>query len=171
MANKREEQLRGGLNALFGGTPKEEQPQQAAEQPTSPTKEEIEAAMEQAVAQGQERALAILKDELPPDDLLNTIQDEELRAALQHKRQTKHRGRPKKHESGKGVPDKYGRVTTIVNLEKMAKFREIAYREALTIKELFEACMDIAIENYESKYGTIKLKEHRTEKASEIFRL
>ena len=91
------------------------------------------------------------------EDVANTLTDEELKAAL-HKRRMQHRGRPKKSIGPEpNYTDGYGRATTIVNLEKMAKLREIAKRETLTIKEVIEATMDLAISNYEAKHGSIKI--------------
>ena len=142
--SKKEDILKGGLNALFGGTPSQEAQPEPQEQNAH---EEAEAA-----------PLPDDESEAEEGDIINTIEDAELRAAL-HKRRVKDRGRPRKYQSGKGVADGYGRVTTIIDLRKMDKLRYIALKETLTIKAVLNAAIDVAIERYESRRGKIVLPQ------------
>lgn len=129
----KKDELKGGLSALFGESPKEE--------PVTPV----------APVMVQEPTTA--QDE---EDLINTIDNEALRAAL-HKRRMEGRGRPRKNTDERGNrTDGYSRTSLIVNQAKFAKIREIAFRESLTMKEIVEAALDIAIERYEAKHGEIK---------------
>ena len=133
MNKKNEEALRGGLAALFGAV--SEETNQADEQVT-------ETSSNNEVAN---------KDEV---DIIQTIEDNRLRDALAAKRNIK-RGRPRKDVPIISKASGYGRVCNVVNLKKMDKLREIAFRETLTIKQVVEAAFDLAIENYEKKHGEI----------------
>ena len=163
--SKKEDILKGGLNALFGGSPSQEEEPEQQEQET----QEVEAT---PLTDGEESDAEQQDTTQEVEDIIDTIQDEELRAAL-HKRRMKGRGRPKKHQSGMGVANGYGRVTTIVNLRKMDKLRYIALKETLTIKEVLDAAFDVAIERYEEKRGKIVLPqdtEARKAKIKGLFR-
>lgn len=142
--NKKDEQLRGGLNALFGGG--EEKTQAPTEQTAAPTEE-----------QNQE------------DSLMNSIEDEELRAALRQ-RQMKGRGRPKKGEPTPTESLRYTRMCAVVDKVKYEKMREISLRESLQIKEVLEAAMDLAIATYEAKNGKIELAPRKRGKVSDLFK-
>lgn len=128
MNKKDEEALKGGLAALFGGASAETN--QADEQVTETSINDNEA------------------------DIIQTIEDDRLRDALEAKRNIK-RGRPRKDVPVISKANGYGRVCNVVNLEKMDKLREIAFRETLTIKQVVEAAFDLAIEKYEKKHGEI----------------
>lgn len=128
MNKKDEEALKGGLAALFGGASAETN--QADEQVTETSINDDEA------------------------DIIQTIEDDRLRDALEAKRNIK-RGRPRKDVPVISKANGYGRVCNVVNLEKMDKLREIAFRETLTIKQVVEAAFDLAIEKYEKKHGEI----------------
>ena len=132
MANK-EEELRGGLNALFGGSTPQNQTE-PEETPRIQTEETTE------------------QDET---DLINSVESEALREALRKKRNEK-RGRPRKGRdaNGKSV-DGYDRTSLIVNVEKWAKIKEIAFRETLTMKEILELALDMVIDKYEKKHGVV----------------
>ena len=131
----KKDELKGGLSALFGGSTKEE--------PVAP----VEMVQEPTTAQDEE-------------DLINTIDNEALRAAL-HKRRMEGRGRPRKNTDERGNrTDGYSRTSLIVNNEKYAKVKEIAFRESLTMKEIIEVVLDMAIERYEAKHGEIKPQPH-----------
>lgn len=80
------------------------------------------------------------------------------------KRQTearnKKRGRPlkwsKTDANGHTIrEDGYRRTSMIVNVELAAKMKEIAFREAMTEKEVLEQAMRLAVESYEKKYGVL----------------
>lgn len=122
MKNKAEE-LKGGLNALFGGTPE-------------PKKKE-----EPAIAKAE--------------TLEDTIKDQRLVEAMRAKRMDG-RGRPRKNTDERGKrTDGYSRTSLILKDEKVAKIKEIAFLETLTMKEIFEAALDMVIESYESKHGEV----------------
>lgn len=137
MATK--EQLKGGLSSLFGETPTEETASAA----------EI-SAQETASAMAVEPTTQ--KDE---EDLINSVEDEALREALKRKRMDG-RGRPRKNTDATGKrTDGYSRTSLILNDEKVAKIKEIAFRETLTMKEIFELGLDMIIERYEQKHGKV----------------
>ncbi len=92
--------------------------------------------------------------------LIDGVQDEELRALLEEKRK-EHLGRPKKDTKHLSRTEGYERMTTIVNTEKMEKLKAIALRETKTIKEVMEEVMDLAIEAYERKHGPIKVRKSK----------
>lgn len=96
----------------------------------------------------------------PQQQLIDGVQDEELRALLEEKRK-KHLGRPKKDTKHLSRTEGYERMTTIVNTEKMEKLKAIALRETKTIKEVMEEVMDLAIEAYERKHGPIKVRKSK----------
>lgn len=127
----KKDELRGGLQALFGERKPidEAKPVTTGEEPTA--------------ASGTGK-------------LIDTIEDEELRAAL-HKKRMEGRGRPRKNTDERGNrTDGYCRTTLIVSEEKIAKIREIGFRETLTMKEIIDTALDIVIERYETKHGEIK---------------
>jgi hypothetical protein len=127
----KKDELRGGLKALFGDR--------------IPIDEANPVTMEQEPTTEQDA-----------QDLIDTIQDEALRAAL-HKKRMDGRGRPRKNTDERGNrTDGYCRTTLIVSEEKIAKIREIGFRETLTMKEIIDTALDIVIERYETKHGEIK---------------
>lgn len=81
-------------------------------------------------------------------DIISSIEDEELRAALRTKRM-EGRGRPRKGQRKELVSENYCRATTIVNTAKFERLKEIALLETSTIKEVMEWAFDIAIREYE----------------------
>lgn len=127
MAKKAE--LKDGLSALFG--------EGAA---LKPTPEEIQAE----------------KERQEEEDLINSVEDEELKQELLKKRSEK-RGRPRKDAVGRGEKqdEAYERMTNLVRREQAAKLREIARREGYTIKHILEAIFGIAIRNYERTHGEV----------------
>ena len=135
-------QIKGGLNALFDRT----------DQDTNDTPTTDAQAVEGAKngEQSEER-----------EELINTIEDEALREALR-KRRLQGRGRPRKGVTKGG--NEYSRTSLIVNEAKYAKVKEIALRNTLTTKEVLEAAMDLLIERYETKYGTIKVHANQEKK-------
>lgn len=140
MASK--DQLKGGLNSLFGGSstpePKEETTPVVEAQTSNSPKLKVEPTTRQ--------------DE---EDLINSVEDEQLREALRKKRMDG-RGRPrtKRDATGKRT-DGYSRTSLILKDEKVAKIKEIAFRETLTMKEIFELALDTIIEKYEKKHGEV----------------
>lgn len=87
-------------------------------------------------------------------DILDTVNDEELREALERKRGA-HRGRPRKDDAIGSTASQYGRMTFVTNKAKLQKIKEIAFRETLTMKEVIESAMDLAIAKYEEKHGEV----------------
>lgn len=129
--SKKSEQLKGGLDALFGGV-KPRTERIAIVEETKPEAEESKA-----------------------EELINTIESEELREALYRKRM-EGRGRPRKNIGTNGKrTDGYSRTSIIANDEKYAKIKEIAFRSTLTTKEILELAMDMVIEKYEAKHGEV----------------
>ena len=127
----KKDELRGGLQALFGDR--------------KPIDEAKPVTMEQEPTTE--------KDE---QELINTIEDEALRAAL-HKKRMDGRGRPRKNTDERGNrTDGYRRTTLIVSEEQLAKIKEIGFKETLTMKEIIEKALDMVIERYEAKNGEIK---------------
>lgn len=120
------DELRGGLSALFG-----EQPTQGAE-------------------------TAVEASSIEDTDIINSVTDEALREALKRKRM-EGRGRPRKNTDKNGKrTDGYSRTSLILNDGQVAKIKEIAFRETLTMKEIVEAALNLAIEKYEAKHGVVK---------------
>lgn len=130
----------GGLDALFNRTDKTQEQASTDEAPKfvqEPTTPEDE------------------------NDLINSVEDEQLREALRKKRMDG-RGRPrtKRDATGKRT-DGYSRTSLILKDEKVAKIKEIAFRETLTMKEIFELALDIIIEKYEKKHGEVVPRPER----------
>ena len=96
--------------------------------------------------------------ELTPEEIVE-------KREIIHSKQVAHRGRPKKEQTK--LESGYIRSSLILNSKKYGKVKEIALREGLTYTEVFEACLDMAIERYESKYGVITPREPKALK--EIF--
>lgn len=104
-----------------------------------------------------------------PKDIIDTIEDVALKEAL-HKKRMDGRGRPRKDQEHGSKTRGYTRMTTIVNVAKMEKLKEIAYLETLTIKEVMEAAMDLAIKAYEEKHGEIDTtKPHHKGNPNNLF--
>lgn len=137
MATK--EQLGGGLNALFGGSDSQQEKPSRIEAPST---EAPEMKLEPTTPQDEE-------------DLINSVEDEQLREAL-HRKRMDGRGRPRtKHDQNGKRTDGYSRTSLILKDEKVAKIKEIAFRETLTMKEIFELALDTIIEKYEKKHGEV----------------
>ena len=148
--SKREEKMRGGLDALLGGS--RTAPGTEAEQTPAP---------EQDVTEG-----ATLQEE---EDLINSIEDEELKAALQRRRASKS-GRPRKDAALRVKESElYTRSCWIIRRDLLAKLKEISFRETLTLKEIMEQITEDAIEAYEKKHGEVVPTSHRGD-ASNLFK-
>lgn len=146
--SKKDNELRGGLNALFGNR-SEVSPETIGAEP-----EEAQAA---ATAPDPDSDTSAKTRQ---QEIIDSVDDEELKEAL-HRRQIKGRGRPRKGCSSPEQTKLYTRISTIAHKDKYAKIMEIAFRESLQIKEVIEAAMDLAIEAYESKHGEIKLSQKK----------
>lgn len=167
MSKKREEKLRGGLEALIGGS-------KPAPAPSD----------ERSATEAYEEELLLLeKKKTPTDgaepmekatpqeeqDLINSIEDEELRAALEQRRNRK-RGRPRKGAAYRAKQDEiYIRSCWVMRRDQMAKLKEISFRETLTLREIMAQIVGEAIEAYEKKHGEVIPQEHRGD-ASRLFK-
>ena len=60
--------------------------------------------------------------------------------------------------------DGYDRTSLIINMEKWAKIKEIALIETLTLKEIVDLALDLVIERYEAKHGTVKPNQNEKPK-------
>ena len=152
--------LTGGIaNLLSGADQKITQQQQAAQEtPEQPTKETG------TTPQGEIEPTTT-QDEL---DLINSIEDESLKKELEERLRRKRligRGRPRKDTDvfGKRM-DGYDRTSLIINMEKWAKIKEIALIETLTLKEIVDLALDLVIERYEAKHGTVKPNQNEKPK-------
>ena len=151
---KREEKLRGGLEALLGGGGSTPGTERSAEE----AYEEELLLMEREKATPQEE-----------EELINTIQDEALREALRQ-RQMRKRGRPRKDAALRTKESEiFTRTTWIIRRDLLAKLKEISFRETLTLKEIMEQLISEAVASYESKHGELKPTDHRGD-ASKLFK-
>lgn len=95
------------------------------------------------------------------EDVIDTIEDEELRAALEKRRNLK-RGRPKR---GVVVNNKqeeeFTRFCTLMKKEHVRKLKEISYRETLTQKEVLSAILEKAFAEYEETHGKIRARRRK----------
>lgn len=174
-----------GVAALFSGATKgvTEKRATAAEpdlqKPEAVTEAEAtgtEAAPEpEAAATTQEAAPTMevepttLQDE---HDLLSSIDDKELKAALIERLNKKRKaavGRPRKNQQSNGIADGYKRTSIIIPVEKWEKIQDIAYMETLTLKEIMELALDMVIDRYESKHGEVKPQQKQKKDIHEIF--
>lgn len=136
---EKNEAIKSGLDTLFGGSkssePKEEQSQTPKED--NATSVNVETATEEE-----------------EDELMNSIDDEALKAKLMERRiklRESNRTKSAKYTPAEG----YSRTSLIINNKKYAKIKEIAFRSALTTKVVVETAMDMLIEKYEEKHGTV----------------
>lgn len=142
--SKKEQELRGGLNLLFGNQ-RQEKPLEAEEvSATEAPTDEVEPTNLQT----------------KQEELIAAVDDPELREAL-HKRRIRGRGRPRKGASSPEQTKLYTRISTIAHKDKYAKICEISLRESLQIKEVLEAAMDLAISAYEEKHGEIVINQKK----------
>lgn len=163
MADK--ETLRSGLANLIGGAD------------SSVSKQRLQPVTDEATPEehtdGAAPKMAVEPTTLQDErDLLNSIEDEELRKELEarlYKKKLIGRGRPRKNDQLGRRMDGYDRTSIIINVEKWAKVREIALMETLTLKEIVELALDMVIDRYESKHGEVKPQPVRKRDINEIF--
>lgn len=166
---KRENVIMGGLNALLGeGDNRQESASTKTEFPESVQKDE---------QRPEQAELSELPEDDPEEeatpeeeeDLINSIEDEELREALHRKRMEK-RGRPRKEALYRQKESElYVRTTFIMSREQLAKLREISFRETITMKDIITEIVGEAIKAYEKKNGKLHPKDHRGD-PSKIFK-
>ena len=158
--------LTGGIANLLSGADQRitKQPQAATETPEQP-----EGTATQEAAPKMKVEPTTLQDET---DLINSVEDEELREELRERLRQKRligRGRPRKNDQLGRRMDGYDRTSLIINKEKWAKIKEIAFVETLTMKEIVELALDMVIERYELKHGEIIPAPDRKKDITEIF--
>lgn len=158
--------LTGGIANLLSGADQRiaQQRQAATETPKQP-----EGTATQEAAPQMKIEPTTLQDE---SDLINSVEDEELREELRLRLQQKRligRGRPRKNDQLGRRMDGYDRTSLIINKKKWAKIKEIAFIETLTMKEIVELALDMVIERYESKHGKIIPVPDRKKDITEIF--
>lgn len=107
-----------------------------------------------------------VENEPEKEDIIDSVQDEELREALR-KRQLEGRGKPKKGRPHDSKTEGYGTICVKANLEKWEKIKYISLQETLQIKEVLELALDKIIAEYEEEKGTILIK--RTSKKGNVF--
>lgn len=147
--SKRDDILRGGLSTLLGENKQEQEEQKASEQ----------AEEQQAAANELEQEEEATPEE--EEDLINSINDKELREAL-HKKRMERRGRPRKDAPLQMKQDElYKRTTLIMRRDYLAKLKEISFRETLTIKDIMDEIIGEAISAYEKKNGELHPRDHR----------
>ena len=156
--SKKDEMMRGGLDALIG----EGSRPAADEQPKTEPRQELaqEAAPAEVIIPGTPEE---------EDELIASVEDEALRAALIERRNRK-RGRPRKDEIVRQREnDIYVRSCWVMRRDQMAKLKEISFRETLTLREIMAQIVGEAIEAYEKKHGEVIPQEHRGD-ASRLFK-
>lgn len=173
MADK--EKLRSGLANLIGGADSsvsKQRLQNSAESFSKPQPVTDEATPEEQT-EGAAPRMAVEPTTIQDErDLLNSIEDEELRKELEarlYKKKLIGRGRPRKNDQLGRRMDGYDRTSLIINVEKWAKVKEIALRETLTLKEIVELALDMVIDRYESKHGEVKPQPVRKKDINDIF--
>ena len=175
MADK--EKLRSGLANLIGGADSsvsKQRLQNLAEGFSKPTEQPVtDEATPEEQTEGAAPQMAVEPTTLQDErDLLNSIEDEELRKELEarlYKKKLIGRGRPRKNDQLGRRMDGYDRTSLIINVEKWAKVKEIALRETLTLKEIVELALDMVIDRYESKHGEVKPQPVRKRDINDIF--
>lgn len=152
---KRDQVLKGGLNALLGGS---QRPPATEPEPASAPTDGAEAP--EPITEGTPEE---------EDELIASITDTELREALRRKRMEK-RGRPRKGTALRAKEEElYTRTTWIMRRDLLAKLKEISFRETLTIKEIMEQISLEAIAKYEQTHGEVIPRDHRGD-ASSLFK-
>lgn len=162
--SKREDKLRGGLEALLGG---------GRTAPTAEPRQEAAPTDERSAAEAYEEELLLMeREQATPqeeEELINSVEDEALREALKARRNRK-RGRPRKDAALRAKEGEiYTRSCWIIRRDLLAKLKEISFRETLTLKEIIEQIVGDAIKAYEDKHGEVKPTEHRGD-ASTLFK-
>lgn len=173
------EKLKGGIANLLSGADQSvkqrERYQRVEEVSGEPA---VQAVADEAKPEQQQPQDATPQMKVEPTtpqdvrDLLNSIEDEELRKELEQRLYRKKligRGRPRKNDQLGRRMDGYDRTSLIINVEKWEKIKEIALRETLTLKEIVEYALDLVIERYESSHGEVKPLPREKKDINEIF--
>lgn len=165
--SKREEKMRGGLDALIGRGRTAPAPTDERSAAEAYEEELLLMEKQQAPANGAEAVDDATPEE--EEELINSIQDEALREALRERRNRK-RGRPRKGAALQAKQDEiYIRSCWVMRRDQLAKLKEISFRETLTLREIMAQIVGEAIEAYEKKHGEVKPTDHRGD-ASKLFK-
>lgn len=89
-------------------------------------------------------------------DVIDTIDDEDLKRALIKKRMEKRGRPPKSDEEREKWDEQFTRYTTIMRRDHIEKLKAICLRETMTMKEALGQIIGDAIERYEERNGKIK---------------
>lgn len=160
MADK--EKLKGGLANLLSG----------ADQSVTKKPEEVKKPEQEQPEEAKSPMAVEPTTSQEVNDLLNSIEDEEVRKELESRLLRKRmigRGRPRKNDQLGRRMDGYDRTSLIIPVKKWEKVKEIALRETITLKEIVELAIDMVIERYESKHGEIKPQPREKKNIKEIF--
>ena len=169
MADKKK--LKAGLANLISGADQSVTKERLHSLTESMTGDEAKPETEQPESAAPQMAVepTTTKDET---DLINSIEDEELRKELERRLLRKRmigRGRPRKNDQLGRRMDGYDRTSLIIPVEKWGKVKEIALRETITLKEIVELALDMVIERYESKHGEVKPQPREKKDINKIF--
>ena len=147
-SNKKD--LQGGIANLLGGADRQRATGSEPKPSEQPQTEQTEGAS--STAPNFKVKPTTKQDE---QDLINSIEDAQLRAALEARRK-EGRGRPRKNTDATGKrTDGYSRTSFIIKDTTWAKIREIAFRKTLTMKEIVELALEMLIKEYEKTNGEI----------------
>ena len=145
-SNKKD--LQGGIANLLGGADR----QRATGAEPQPSEQQPQTEGASSTAPDFKVQPTTKKDE---EDLINSIEDAKLRAALEARRK-EGRGRPRKNTDATGKrTDGYSRTSFIIKDTTWAKIREIAFRKTLTMKEIVELALEMLIKEYEKTNGEV----------------
>ena len=145
-SNKKD--LQGGIANLLGGADR----QRATGAEPQPSEQQPQTEGASSTAPDFKVQPTTKKDE---EDLINSIEDAQLRAALEARRK-EGRGRPRKNTDATGKrTDGYSRTSFIIKDTTWAKIREIAFRKTLTMKEIVELALEMLIKEYEKTNGEV----------------
>lgn len=145
-SNKKD--LQGGIANLLGGADR----QRATGEEPQPSEQQPQTEGASSTAPDFKVQPTTKKDE---EDLINSIEDAKLRAALEARRK-EGRGRPRKNTDATGKrTDGYSRTSFIIKDTTWAKIREIAFRKTLTMKEIVELALEMLIKEYEKTNGEV----------------
>ena len=142
--------LQGGIANLLGGADRQRATGSEPKPSEQPQTEQTEGAS--STAPNFKVKPTTEQDE---QDLINSIEDAKLRAALEARRK-EGRGRPRKNTDATGKrTDGYSRTSFIIKDTTWAKIREIAFRKTLTMKEIVELALEMLIKEYEKTNGEV----------------
>lgn len=75
----------------------------------------------------------------------------------------------KESKRGRKKSENTERICTIVNSELISKVRAIASKEGLNISSILNVGMELAIKNYESKHGPVRVHQSKKGDVNNVF--